>query len=111
MIFDVFTTPIAGGNQDLLLEATAKTLTQLGFTKETEMRLIRVSFGGTLGDLVGRFKDDGTTPTANNGTEIFGADTAIITLAQFSLIKIIAIGTPVTMKTRQYEEENLFNKP
>jgi len=110
MSFEKFTKPVPGAqNLTVAMPATAKTLEELGLTIHNKTKLIRISFEGTLGEIVGRFRDGGQDPDATNGDPIYAADIGKVSEFQFDNLKLIAIVTPVNIHIRQYMRGNLFN--
>ena len=110
MSFEKFTKPVPGQvNQTVAMPATAKTLADLGISINSKAKLLRISFDGTPGTVVGRFRDGGQSPTATDGDPIYGGDIGKVSGFQFDNIEFIAIGTPVNMHVRQYMNGNMFN--
>jgi len=107
---DRFTAPIKDAGENFDMPGAADDLSNLilkGFSDQANIIVLR--FGGVLGQQVGQFTDDGSTPSPTVGAPIYAGQEWEVSRRSFECTKIIGIGATISVRVEQYEAENPYN--
>ncbi len=107
MAKDKFTKPIAGSAQTVNFTTTVQTWADLGVTPDSTMRKLIFDVDGDplAPEIVGRYWEDGTDPTAAEGFPLQSGERVELTLEQFNGFKVRTVSAPVAINLTQYAEE------
>jgi len=100
-----FTKPVLGTGITLTVPTTpAKSLADLGVSLDPATREIGISFDGDPETpvVIGRYWDEGSTPTAGSGRPIQNNDEHSFSLEQAIALRMIAIGSSMTIQITEY---------
>ncbi len=86
---------------------TLENLISKGFSDNANVIILR--FSGNLGQQVGQFTDDGSIPSLSVGAPIYAGQEYQVSRKSFESTKLIAVGTPVSVRSEQYKVENPYN--